>query len=1225
MAPGKTAPRLVQDLLTYDARYEHRSGRNLLTSSPPQFDPDKPTEPAVPHRNCRHALFTKSEQSEPPAVDAVPDSSTRYKIASYCSLCHWHIDVTVDFRDNGSKTRPCKQGDKEYFLHHFIYDGEDDPAPPDGLGAHNRPRSFRFRCSAPHCPVQVTTSFKPPNLSEQDIETLTNKAQLRSRLEKAKQLAGDRADSIVARRVDGPDFLNTYLQDAMNPVTGKSRIPLLNRKFLKTFGRDCNSILMRLGFTNRLEEQDDGEMVDVWYLPAPEAPSSVYEPTLRNVLEDARYELNSIILSLPEIERTNVRHKAMYPPPARGNIELALACEDYEKVKGRMETRSTNHEEDHPYYASLGAVGDFSDALVLFAFSRQAEQDYANQAYYFECLQDLAVGRNSDVLGTQVAIMASQGLTSKRDLESAYKYFGIDPAHANVISDEHIIGTFMARLSDIPASAVEEARKQLRVLGDARNSDKIRAEAAEAIETEEQALRWLDLDPGVADDFIQTMFSLKTQDNPACLETARKAVSVIADHRHSYRLREFLDKGTMAEPDMDVGEAYALFQVDNRTLALDLDVLKTTVDVAPPGEVEKLQKAFAIIQQDQAQNHNNLANDLSNPEARRNSFPLDSWPVGLRNIGNTCYLNSVLQFLFTIKPLRELILNCEKHMDAPSPEAMAGKKVGRIDVTVDRAIVAQKFVRELQAFFQQMMRAPTDTVQPAIDLASLALCRTDSPEEPDKPAMTQPVGGTRVASPDAGTADESVLVQNDVANNMTPPDSVMGEDIDDARSVSSMQAMDLGDHSDKPAPPTRPPPVPPRPETSVKADQTKTKIGILEENARQQDAAEVMGNIFDLISCAIKGGSKMPDGEQLDLIKELFFSDVTTVRATAKGPEKLGELRHNLLVSPGFRDRHLYAALDDDFGQNELEDGTLRYDYIDHAAPILVINVRRIQWKNELVYDRSQIGLDNELHLDRYLGKTNSLSELQLLQLREAQWMKQRQLREVEAARKKLRETEIEGMDLAGTVNEAGDFLESLFSEGMQTDEQEPQGLDSLLTPPPELADALREKAEELKKELEGMETLCTQLESQVDTVFKDCHDHPYRLHAIFTHRGGVRGGHYWIYIYDFQNGLWRQYNDDHVTIADEQQIFEREEGKNTPKASTGVVYIRADIVDDLTQAVCRNPTVIEKTETEAHDRQTEMQQTQDTVMQDQHDDNLLPLENVKYDGLKVIEGVDPQ
>ena len=80
------------------------------------------------------------------------------------------------------------------------------------------------------------------------------------------------------------------------------------------------------------------------------------------------------------------------------------------------------------------------------------------------------------------------------------------------------------------------------------------------------------------------------------------------------------------------------------------------------------------------------------------------------------------------------------------------------------------------------------------------------------------------------------------------PDLVMIEDKDDVKSVSSMQAMDLGDQTDCPPPPSRPPPVPPRPDV-----QSKTKIGIVEESARQQDAAEVMGNIFDLISCAIKG------------------------------------------------------------------------------------------------------------------------------------------------------------------------------------------------------------------------------------------------------------------------------------------------------------------------------------------------------------------------------------
>lgn len=161
------------------------------------------------------------------------------------------------------------------------------------------------------------------------------------------------------------------------------------------------------------------------------------------------------------------------------------------------------------YYASLGALADFDDSLILFAFSRQVAVDIENKAYYFECLQDLAAGRDSETLGMQVALLASQGLISKRDTSRAYQYFGIDPGHADIISDEHVIGSFKSRLSDISPMQAEEARKQLRVLGDVRDSERIRAEAAGSIDTYEQAMAWFELDHGTADDFVQTMYSLK--------------------------------------------------------------------------------------------------------------------------------------------------------------------------------------------------------------------------------------------------------------------------------------------------------------------------------------------------------------------------------------------------------------------------------------------------------------------------------------------------------------------------------------------------------------------------------------------------------------------------------------------------------------------------------------------------------------------------------------------
>lgn len=281
----------------------------------------------MPFRNCRHALLFKPEQSLPPTPGEYPDHTTIYKVASYCAQCRWHIDVTVDFRTDDTQYRICRKGDTEHCLHHFLFLEENKTAGTNGLSSQQAPRTYSFCCSAPHCPTKVSIHMKPPHISDYDVETLTNQAQLRRRWEVAKQLAGERADTTMARRVDGPDFLNTYLQDALNPARGKARIPLLNKKFLKTFGKDCDSILTKFGFTTE-EEEDNGEFTQVWHLPRLEEAKDPLEPTLRNTIEDARYELNTIVLSIPENERIGARHKPMYPSPSRDIIERALACDD---------------------------------------------------------------------------------------------------------------------------------------------------------------------------------------------------------------------------------------------------------------------------------------------------------------------------------------------------------------------------------------------------------------------------------------------------------------------------------------------------------------------------------------------------------------------------------------------------------------------------------------------------------------------------------------------------------------------------------------------------------------------------------------------------------------------------------------------------------------------------------------------------------------------------------
>lgn len=141
---------------------------------------------------------------------------------------------------------------------------------------------------------------------------------------------------------------------------------------------------------------------------------------------------------------------------------------------------------------------------------------------------------------------------------------------------------------------------------------------------------------------------------------------------------------------MDLGEAYALLGINNRTSSLDLDTLQAQVTFNSsenPSNKEKYEKAYALICKDQQTNHKGSQNGFSSP---MKNYPLESWPVGCINIGNTCYLNSVLQFLFTVKPLRDMVLDCDTHMQEITPEALETKRVGRSEVTATKVEKAQQ-------------------------------------------------------------------------------------------------------------------------------------------------------------------------------------------------------------------------------------------------------------------------------------------------------------------------------------------------------------------------------------------------------------------------------------------------------------------------------------------------------------------------------------------------------
>ena len=337
------------------------------------------------------------------------------------------------------------------------------------------------------------------------------------------------------------------------------------------------------------------------------------------------------------------------------------------------------------YYAGLGAIENFHDDLIKFAYQRQVLIDNDNTPYYLECLQGIAAGRNSEELATQVAIEASDEKLSYRDIRAAYKELGLD-AQAQ-LEDDIILGTFRSRIADAPKQEAE-MRRALKVIGQDRGSQAIQSVASQTVTNYEQALAFLGADKSTSDDFISSMFSVKINERSEDELTARHALSLIANHRNSKALHNYLETGTLGEVEMDVSTAFALLDIHDQ--ALDDDMVLTTYDVRvtdDPSQLESLKTALTAIAK--ARNSHRLLDFLNTGMISSEHARLD-WPVGLENIGNTCYLNSLLQFYFTIRPLRDLIINIDQFKMSLDEDSLKTKRVGSRIVSKKEVTRAQQ-------------------------------------------------------------------------------------------------------------------------------------------------------------------------------------------------------------------------------------------------------------------------------------------------------------------------------------------------------------------------------------------------------------------------------------------------------------------------------------------------------------------------------------------------------
>jgi ubiquitin carboxyl-terminal hydrolase 25 len=163
---------------------------------------------------------------------------------------------------------------------------------------------------------------------------------------------------------------------------------------------------------------------------------------------------------------------------------------------------------------------------------------------------------------------------------------------------------------------------------------------------------------------------------------ANHCVLLIANHRNSDSLRGWLNTGILHPSDMEPAAALEYLVPGNHDAEDEFVVSCYTAALNDtPSQKPELDRALRAIAK-----HRNSSLLLSMSGGPATDRPvvthnLSEWPIGLENIGNTCYLNSLLQFFFTIKPLRSLVLDNEGYLMEINDSTVKKKKVGSRQVT----------------------------------------------------------------------------------------------------------------------------------------------------------------------------------------------------------------------------------------------------------------------------------------------------------------------------------------------------------------------------------------------------------------------------------------------------------------------------------------------------------------------------------------------------------------